>query len=839
MKFFSHQKIGKRMWKRKLMAWGMACAVVIGIFATIHAGQKNFFAYEQSGFGVQIAEARPCPPPGPGETCDPPATPSVPGAVPAVTLSSDQIQVLTAADAKAKQGAANQGNGIFAGVTGEIGGVISLIATLFFKLMAGILWFVLFWMGDLMDNTFILEGDIGEKLHSVWVIVRNFVNIFFAIALVVVAFLAVIGYGDESGNYGLKKFIPKMAMALIAVNFTFLACRLVLDVNNVLTTAIFSIPQRVTNLSDITPSAAGSTKTFKRFECLSQKASLTQFTERAKKLDTLYPEVINQLGGVCYAYDPEYTENGSAKLLPFSSDPNKLTKDKYGQAIILMGSSQFSKKDFVWAMATQFQGLHNLNRASQLLTPDFTNLTVSAIFSIIFAVIYGAAYIAMFIVLVGRMVVLWVTIMLSPLAAISIAIPDLLPEELNIQKKFLSHAFVPLKMAIPLSFGYILVSQMSLVINTNSAILSQGSLDLTGGGEFARDVSISTLMYGVASVAIIWMGVFMASKDVVGSGFVETIKSKVESAGSTVAKWPTYLPMFPFGNSHFSLQSAKLAFDTASAALYEKQKTAALKTSDDMLAQFGIVISDLQKTSREASGALGNLKAVPLDETRMTTLMRTIGTDPTKTKELTDQVIAHWAELTPQNKQYFAKVLAGKQGSGDVKEIQEVKNDKTKFAEAMERMQKPGNVTATAPAVSYAEEAGSFAGKKLTITNVEKINKDMRDKIGIKTEKGKGEVSLDDQGIEQVISWFKGLNLGGQKEVLTPLVDLVKTVPSFLEKSKTDFDLKAKIQNLFDKKVAPDTDTNTSLFSQYKDLFSVKDDEAKKELEAVGIGKTK
>src|SRR5690606_24766953 len=147
------------------------------------------------------------------------------------------------AQAQTGASATSGSSGPFGALGQGLGKAISGISTLLIKLLAGIIWFVLYWMGDLMDNTFILEGDIGEKLRSVWVIVRNFVNIFFALVLVIAAFMSVIGYGDEGGNYAMKKFIPKMAIALIAVNFTFLACRIVLDVNNVLTTAIFSIPQ--------------------------------------------------------------------------------------------------------------------------------------------------------------------------------------------------------------------------------------------------------------------------------------------------------------------------------------------------------------------------------------------------------------------------------------------------------------------------------------------------------------------------------------------------------------------------------------------------------------------
>lgn len=426
------------------------------------------------------------------------------------------------------------GNELLSSLGQGTGNIIAGLASLFIKLLSGILFLVLFWMGDLMDNTFILEGDIGEKLRSVWIIIRNFVNIFFALALVIVALLSVIGYGDESGNYSMKKFIPKMALALIAVNFTFLACRIVLDVNNVLTTAIFSIPQSVTTLSDIGPSGTAGIKIFRKFKCFDSKEKFGPAQERMKRIEAnpKYKNVINQLGGICYATTPE----GVDKVTEKTAD---------GQEAIALNASQFNKKDFVWAMATQFQGLHDLNKVSQLTEKSFSSLTVNALFSILLAIIYGTAYVVMFIILVARIAVLWFTIILSPLVAVSIAIPDLMPEELNIQKIFLNHAFIPVKMAIPLSFGYILISQMVLSVETESYLIgSEKSIDLTGG-EFARGATITSMMYGAMSVAVVWMGVFMASKGVVGEKLVTTIKDKMESAGRSVARWPTYLPIIP------------------------------------------------------------------------------------------------------------------------------------------------------------------------------------------------------------------------------------------------------------------------------------------------------
>lgn len=447
-----------------------------------------------------------------------------------------------------------------------VGTVVSGLATLFIKLIGGILYFVLKWMGPLMDNTFILEGDIGEKLRSVWVIVRNFVNIFFALALVIVALMSVVGYGDEGGNYALKKFIPKMALALIAVNFTFLACRIVLDINNVLTTAIFAIPQSVTTVGDIGPSGTAGQTIFKKFKCFDSTPGVSADAQvkNAQTLEKNYNGTIASLGGVCFAQDP-----GSQSYDTLVSSGNKTDKNK--QAIISMDQSQYTKKDFVWVMATQFQGIHDLNKVSVLLDPTFSGLTVNALFSVVFAVIYATAYISMFIILIARMAVLWVTIMLSPLVAISIVFPDLKLDDFDIQERFLSHAFVPAKMALPLSLGYIMLSQMTLAVDGSSGIFKDSVIDIAAGGEFARGVSFTTLIYGAASVAVLWMGVFSATKGVVGEGVVSTFSDSIKSVGGAVAKWPTYIPLSPVSNG-MTLSGLKYTASELSTRLGEVQR---------------------------------------------------------------------------------------------------------------------------------------------------------------------------------------------------------------------------------------------------------------------------
>ncbi|MDZ4217109.1 MAG: hypothetical protein U1C97_02205 [Candidatus Gracilibacteria bacterium] len=687
------------------------------------------------------------------------------------------------------------------------GNVIGIIATFFVKIIAGVLWFVLYWMGDLMDNTFILEGDMGEKLRSVWVIVRNLVNIFFALALVIVAFMSVIGYGDESGNYAMKKFIPKMALALIAVNFTFLGCRLVLDVNNVLTTAIFSIPQSVTTLADIGPTGTAGVKIFKKFKCLDTQGSIDLETANTVALTKEAPGVINQLGGVCFA-------------TVRAANYNKTTD------VINLDASAFNKKDFVWAMATQFQGLHNLNQATQLTSPNFSTLTVNALFSIIFAIIYATAYIAMFIILLARMVVLWITIMLSPLAAIAIVLPDLLPDDLNITKKFLSHAFVPAKMAVPLAFGYILVSQMSVGINTGDPIFQQGAIDLTEGGELARSITIPTLMYGAASIAVIWMGVFTASKDVVGSEFVDQwIKDPVQRAGASVAKWPTYLRVIPTPAGMASYSNISAAVEEIGDLKARERSAADQKYADIIAQQMGYGKSETRDALKQLEVILESKKIQNPKEVRA--LLKTVASDEGYKKEFQD-VMIRYADTDWDNKRKAAQIIDGK-----YTKIDELKTDvgKDKDSEAIRTKVKNfavgGGGDMGGGKINYDPTAQhEFADKEVDI-DVTQFSEGLKTELNLNKDDTSTKVGIGDLGANKFFTLYKEKMTPGERQAVARsnlFTDIAAEgkFTEFKNLAKTDPELRTKIETSLSK---TDSVVNNNVITLLKAIYGMTEEE--------------
>lgn len=76
----------------------------------------------------------------------------------------------------------------------------------------------------------------GAEINQGWSKIRNFANIAFAIALLIVILSQVTGFGIS--NYGIKKILPTLIMIVVLVNISFFLCQIAIDVSNILGVAL-------------------------------------------------------------------------------------------------------------------------------------------------------------------------------------------------------------------------------------------------------------------------------------------------------------------------------------------------------------------------------------------------------------------------------------------------------------------------------------------------------------------------------------------------------------------------------------------------------------------------
>ena len=89
------------------------------------------------------------------------------------------------------------------------------------------------WLYDKIEDILIINPvptEDGSPIYEIWKYCRGVTNIVFIIFLLVVIYSQITGLGIS--NYGVKKALPKLIIAAILVNLSFLICSLAVDLSN-------------------------------------------------------------------------------------------------------------------------------------------------------------------------------------------------------------------------------------------------------------------------------------------------------------------------------------------------------------------------------------------------------------------------------------------------------------------------------------------------------------------------------------------------------------------------------------------------------------------------------
>jgi len=371
------------------------------------------------------------------------------------------------------------------------------------SMLSILIWPLLSMIGALMGNDLIFGPQVEDRLLLIWGQVRNFINLAFVLVLVGLAIYNVAGIGEES-NYTLKKILPRFLIALIVVNFTFFGAKVILSSVNVLTTAVFALPNNVEgSLSSLNPSGIASK--------------------------------------MCPTVAELYPENG------FCIDQSTFTP----QAEQFF--SRFSGDNIAYVMALNYAQIGEILQVSELVrqVPTVQSVTINLLISLLMYFVYTIAFVVMFIVLVVRVVVLWFVIALSPILALQIVFPEgakSLIGEFDIKDIFIKHAFAPAIIGMGLVIGHMLLDAYSQ--NTAPSLGSSLALGADFGNAFSvGSDGIQQILIGIAAAAVIWKVSFTAADGTVAKGITDSIKGWVERTAGSVAKIPTYLPIVPVPNS--------------------------------------------------------------------------------------------------------------------------------------------------------------------------------------------------------------------------------------------------------------------------------------------------
>lgn len=384
--------------------------------------------------------------------------------------------------------------------------------TLFMQFLQRLLWPVLLLIGGLMQNDILYGAGMEQTLLTIWQNIRNVVNILFVLFLLGIAFYNVMG--GESQDYHIKTILPKFVLALIAVNFSFLIIKVLIDGVNVVSTAFFALPGAVSE--GLTPDDQ-----FQEKVCIQMYGNPTTNLEEYKEAVLLQPKEL------------QFCSETEAK---FNEDALKYFND-------------YNSNNAALAMAINMGQISELPKISAG-TKDLSSLGINVIFAVVFYLVYAISFIVLFIVLLVRLVVLWILIVLSPLIVFMYVLPQNLKSIIggadDLSSQFIKTAMVPIPIALVMSIGYIMLQSLENAKLTNFLQAStQGLGTLTTGLSTLQEIIVAAAMVG-----FVWVGIFTASKGTFADSIVDNIKSTAEGAGKFLATAPIkYAPILPVMDS--------------------------------------------------------------------------------------------------------------------------------------------------------------------------------------------------------------------------------------------------------------------------------------------------
>jgi len=408
--------------------------------------------------------------------------------------------------------------------------------------------FFTFNIGNFLGNDYIFAGKMGEMLHSIWVVSRNIVNIIFVLILLFLAVKHIFG-SEEGGNTDLKKTLPKFVIMLIAINFSWMAGKIMLDAANVATNVVFQIPAGVQGV-------AGD---FKTVPCvLDEKGKVTghcMTTAFYYPADT--KKSVNLLEKDCNKEMIEKGYNDTYKgKVTFNTEKNK---PYYQTATICwkqMDLGAYNQNSASYFLSYSMARVQNLTQSTT--GDDISKVTIGILFSLIIQIVYLIAFLSLYIALIMRMAALWILMAFSPFLVLSYYLTKDLQMQSNIEsfsiKAFVNWAFVPAMVGAVWSVGFIMVttgqtlsSDFFTKLNDKGGVTSHV---FSASSLFMGMDSLQELIWLIISVGIIWIGTFAALKKV---PMIDAVTGKINEYGTRMAKvagsapkWAPIMPLYDY-----------------------------------------------------------------------------------------------------------------------------------------------------------------------------------------------------------------------------------------------------------------------------------------------------
>lgn len=452
-------------------------------------------------------------------------------------------------------------------------------ASVFINIFTFLSLLILSLIGDLLGTDFITGPEAMAALLPIWQYVRNMVNILAVLMIVYLSFSNLVSNltGDGGGgtwSWQIKDKLPKIIFTLVAINFSMLGFRLVIDAVHMGSIAIFSIAD--TQLESNSAESIDRILTGKKWRRVMQdpydiqsamlpngsdykyvKYDRNDFSEKLEdKTCTEAENAKNPTEGQKVWMQARFF-NEDSKFYEANED-NVLVCGSFTEQI----NSTFcaegtSDDDCFFALKSDFsfrnQQLKPGNNTAQNLFMAFGVMFMrieqlpslaanidnlfqvidNTLFSALMAIMYVIALSALFFVLVVRILILWLAIAFSPVV-IGLSIMGIDTPGSGLTEKVVTHLIVPIKIAAAFAISFVMMSSM---IEFKPA----GRVGMFEFGPALSAIAIDeyAIMWQIATIIIFWKAATWALEGTEADAIVKGIMSSAETVGEYALKAST------------------------------------------------------------------------------------------------------------------------------------------------------------------------------------------------------------------------------------------------------------------------------------------------------------
>lgn len=402
--------------------------------------------------------------------------------------------------ALAQTGAPNEALQNFSQIAASLVHIISAVAIMIVQFMPSL------WGSELITGP-----EVTEAYRFMWVYVRNLCNIAFVGMIMFVAIANMVTSGKGIKDWSIKSKLGPIILGLVAINFSMLIVRVMVDAVHVGTVALLAIADPVIEARGV--------------------ENVSDFYARSVDTETFVPCEAGS-GGNCKTIHE--IVNNTFCPSGDTSEGTCLFKLKETSAIAGEAESMTApeKRNIMLAFGTFFMKLESLPQLSAG-TNSLVGLLDSTVFSIVFGLAYLLALIAMFIVLLVRVVMMWLFIVISPVIVMSWTLGFSIGK---VGDQFWAYLLVPVKAAAALAFGFVMIAAMEGMLLPNSVfvnVIEPGPplIKFWGPEEFGG----WHMIWKILTVVLFWKVVF----DVALSGLdgVSGITDKIKGFGTEAGKF--------------------------------------------------------------------------------------------------------------------------------------------------------------------------------------------------------------------------------------------------------------------------------------------------------------